>query len=104
MRKEGGWAMFIFYSIHYPQPEKEGLLVQDMHEFGELMKKQPGIIFQAPYPFKDPEKGKLVSISVWESQEAFQTALPTRQNARKDSPPHEWEIKPPEVYMLHSAV
>ena len=47
--------MFVFYSIHYPHPEKEGLLVQSMHEFGELMKKQPGNIFQAPYPFKDSE-------------------------------------------------
>jgi hypothetical protein len=41
--------MFIFYSIHYPHPEKEELLVQGMHEFGELMKQQPGILFQAPY-------------------------------------------------------
>lgn len=104
MRKKGGQAVFIFYSIHFPQPEKEELLVQSMHEFGELMKKQPGIIFQAPYPFRDTEKGTLMGISIWESQEAFQAALPTLQNARKDSPSHEWEIKPPEVSMLNSAV
>ncbi len=94
--------MFIFYSIHYPHPEKEELLSQSMHEFGELMKKQPGNIFQAPYPFKDLEKGTLIGISIWESQEAFQAALPTLQDARQGSPSQEWEVKPTEVYMLNS--
>lgn len=96
--------MFIFYSIHYPYPEREELLVQSMHEFGEVIKKQPGVIFQAPYPFKDPEKGTLMGISIWESQEAFQAALPTLQGTRQNSPSHEWEIKPTEVYMLNSAI
>jgi hypothetical protein len=96
--------MFIFYSIHYPQPEKEERLVQSMHEFGELMKKQPGNLFQAPYPFKDPEKGTLMGISIWESREAFQVALPTLQSARQNSPSREWEIKPPEVSMLDSTL
>lgn len=96
--------MFIFYSIHFPHPDKEELLVQSMHEFGELMRQQPGIIFQAPYPFKDTEKGTLMGVSIWESQEAFQTALPILQSARRDSPSHEYEVKPPEVYTLNSAV
>ena len=94
--------MFIFYSIHYPHPEKEELLVQSMHEYGELMKKQPGNLFQAPYPFKDPEKGTLMGISIWESREAFQAALPTLQSARQNSPAPEWESKPAEVYRLDS--
>lgn len=102
--REETTAMFIFYSIHFPDPEKEELLVQSMHEFGELMRKQPGILFQAPYPFKDPEKGTLMGISIWESEEAFQAALPTLQRARQNSPSHAWEVKPPEVYLLHSAV
>lgn len=95
--------MFIFYSIHFPHPEKEELLVQSMHEFGELMKKQPGIIFQAPYPFKDPEKGTLMGVAIWESEEAFQAALPVLQNARQNNPSHDWEMRPPEVHLLHSA-
>jgi hypothetical protein len=96
--------MFIFYSIHYPLPEKEGLLVQSMHEFGELMKKQPGLLFQAPYPFKDTEKGTLMGISIWESQEAFQAALPALQRAQRDRHSKEWEAQPTEVYMLNSTV
>jgi heme-degrading monooxygenase HmoA len=90
--------------MHYPQPEKEELLVQSMHQFGELMKRQPGFIFVAPYPLKDPEKGTLMGISIWESQEAFQAAVPILQSVRKGGPSHEWETKPPEVSMLNSAV
>ena len=37
--------MFVFYSVHDPQPEKEELWVQKMHQFDELMKQQPGILF-----------------------------------------------------------
>ncbi|HLI08145.1 MAG TPA: hypothetical protein VKV40_16370 [Ktedonobacteraceae bacterium] len=96
--------MFIFYSIHYPHPEKEELLVQSMHEFGELLKQQPGNIFQAPYPFKDPEEGTLTGVSIWESREAFQAALPALQRARQNSRSHEWEVKPTRVYMLNSAM
>ena len=96
--------MFIFYSIHYPHPEKEELLVQSMHDYGELMKQQPGNVFQAPYPFKDSEKGTLMGISIWESRDAFQAALPTLRSARQDSPSQEWESKPPEVYMLDSTL
>ncbi len=96
-------AMFIFYSIHYPKPGKEALLVESMHRYGEVMGKQPGIIFIAPYPFKNPEKGTLMGVSIWESEGAFQAALPALQAARKDAPSNDWELKPTEVYLLHSA-
>jgi len=94
--------MFIFYSIHFPHPGKEALLAQSMHEYGSLMQQQPGNIFQAPYPFKDPDKGTLMGVSIWESEEAFQAALPILQSARQQSPAQDLEIKPPEVYLLNS--
>ena len=72
--------MFLFYSVHYPYPDKEALLVQSMHAFGELMSKQPGFVFVAPYPFKDLEKGTLMGISMWTSREAFEVASITMQN------------------------
>ena len=34
--------MFVFYSVHYPQPGKEELWVQKMRHFDEVIKKQPG--------------------------------------------------------------
>lgn len=90
--------MFLFYAVHYPHPEKETLLVQAMHEFGALIKKQPGLILVDT--FKDSERGTLVAIAIWESEDAFQAAWPS---LAKDAPPEEWEIKPREVHMLHSA-
>jgi hypothetical protein len=91
--------MFLFYSVHYPQPGKEGLWVQKMRQFDELMKKQPGIVFVSDI-FRDPEKGTLTGFTFWESQEAFETAWPILV---QDAPASEWEVKPPEVYMLNSA-
>lgn len=64
----------------------------------------PGNIFQAPYPFKDTGKGTLMGISIWESEAAFQAALPALQKARQDSPSHDLEVKPPEVYLLNSVI
>lgn len=96
--------MFLFYSIHYPHPGKEEELAQSMHRFGKLMESLPGFVFVAPYPFKDTEKGTLMGISIWESEEAFQAATPILQKVRKDEPSYDLEIKPPEVYTLHSAL
>ena len=94
--------MFIFYSVHYPYPDKEELLAQNMHQFGELMSKQPGFLFVAPYPFKDPEKGTLMGVSFWESQEAFEAAAGALREARKNSPSRDWEMRPPDQFMLNS--
>ena len=96
--------MFLFYSVHYPYPDTEALLVQSMHILGEVMSKQPGFVFVAPYPFKDPEKGTLMGISMWTSREAFGAASITLQNVRDTRPADDWESKPTEVYMLDSAM
>jgi heme-degrading monooxygenase HmoA len=93
--------MFLLYAVHYPQPEKEALLIQSMQQFSELIKKQPGVIFVSPYPFRDPEKGTLITLAIWESQEAFQASWPALV---KDAPSEEWEVKAREVYMLTSVV
>ena len=91
--------MFLFYAVHYPEPEKEALLIQRMQQFGELIKKQPGIIFVNT--FRDPEKGTLIAIAIWESEEAFQASWPALV---KDAPSEEWEVKPREVHMFNTVV
>ena len=91
--------MFLFYAVHYPHPEKEELLILKMREFGELIKKRPGIILVDT--FRDPKKGTLIALAIWESQEAFQASWPVLV---KDAPSEEWEVKPREVTMLHSAM
>jgi hypothetical protein len=75
------------------------LLIQNMHAFGELIKKQPGIIFVDT--FKDPENGTLIALAIWESEEAFQASWPV---LAKDAPSEEWEVKPREVHLLDSAL
>ena len=93
--------MFLFYAVHYPQPEKEELLIQSMQQFGELIKKQPGIIFVNPSPFRDPENGTLIALAIWESQEAFQASWPSLV---RDAPSEEWEVKSREVHMFNTVV
>ena len=92
-----------FNSVHYPRPEKEDLLIESMHSFGELMRTQPGLLFVAPYPFKNPESGTVMGVAIWESQEAFQAAMEAIANLRGPGLSPDWEIKPTEVYQLLSA-
>src|SRR2546429_4450232 len=66
--------MMLFYAVHYPKPDYEDLLLDDMHEFGNLLRKQPGCIWVNPHPFKNPTDGSLMAISIWESVEALQEA------------------------------
>src|SRR6266567_4446640 len=40
--REEAQAVFVFYSVHDPQPEKEELWVQKMRQFDDLIKKQQG--------------------------------------------------------------
>ena len=96
--------MFIFYSIHYPRPEFEPLLVESMHEFGEQMQTQPGLLFVAPFPFKNVEAATLMGVTVWVSEEAFAAAMVALTPLREQQASHEeWERKPTEVYRLSSA-
>jgi len=91
--------MFLFYSVHSPQPGKEELWVQKMRQFDELIKKQPGVIFVSDI-FPDPEKCTLTGFTFWESEDAWKAAWPVLV---QEAPSGEWEVKPPEVYMRNSA-
>jgi len=95
--------MLIFYSTHYPKPEFEDLMAESMHRYGELMATQHGLIFVAPWPFKDPEKGTLMGVTIWESRERFDAAMAAIQDIPHERPSHDWERQPTEVFMLDSA-
>ena len=90
--------MFLFYSVHYPLPDKEELVAQNMRQFDELLKKQPGIVFASDI-FHDSAKGTLTGFTFWESEEAFRAVWPT---VAKDAPSNEWEVSRPDVYMFNS--
>jgi len=93
-------AMFVFYSVHYPQPGKEELWVQKMRHFDELIKKQPGVLFVSDI-FPDPAKGTLTGFTFWESEDAWKAAWPMLVH---EAPAGEGEIKSADVFMFRSAV
>ena len=90
--------MFIHLAIHRPRPEAEALVIESMHRFGAAMAGQPG--FVQVHTLKEPRKGELVGLAIWESKEAWMAARPAMQDAVKDDPFHEWEDTPPDVYHL----
>jgi len=91
--------MFVFYSVHCPQPGKEELWVQKMRQFDEVIKKQPGVIFVSDI-FPDPAKGTLTGFTFWESEDAWKAAWPTLV---QEAPAGEGEVRPAEVFMFRSA-
>lgn len=95
--------MLIFYSTHYPKPEFEDQMLDSMHQFGNLMATQPGLIFVAPWPFKDLEKGTLMGVTIWESHEAFDAAMAAIRDLPRTRPSHDWERQPTEAFILDSA-
>ena len=92
--------MFVFYSVHYPQPGKEELWVQKMRQFDELIKKQSGVLFVSDI-FPDPAKGTLTGFTFWESEDAWKAAWPMLVH---EAPAGEEEIKSADVFMFRSAV
>jgi heme-degrading monooxygenase HmoA len=97
--QEEAQAMFVFYSVHYPQPGKEEEWVQKMRHVDEVIKKQPGVIFVSAI-FPDPAKGTLTGFTFWESEDAWKAAWPL---LAQEAPEGEGEVKPPEVFLFHSA-
>jgi hypothetical protein len=97
--QEEAQAMFVFYSVHYPQPGKEDLWVQKMRHFDEVIKKQPGVLFVSDI-FLDPAKGTLTGFTFWESEDAWKAVWPVLVQQATEG---EGEVKPPEVFLFHSA-
>jgi hypothetical protein len=68
-----------------------------MHRFGELVKKQSGVVFVDT--FRNVREGTIISLAIWESQLAFQASWP---ELVKSAPSQEWEVKPREALMMES--
>lgn len=92
--------MFLYYSVHYPKPEKEAQLIDSMRQVGQVLKDLPGCIFDNA--FQDANLGTIMAVTIWESQEAFQAAWPAMMEALEAIPLDEWESHARELYMLNS--
>jgi len=88
----------LLYGVHYPNPEKENILIDAMHKFAEAVKKEAGVIFVDT--FKNPTDGTIISVAVWDSKQAFQSSW---SELVKKAPSQEWELKPREAFMMESA-
>jgi hypothetical protein len=92
--------MMLYYSVHYPKPEKEALLIDAMRQVGKVIKDLPGCLFDNA--FQDASLGTIMAITIWESQEAFQAARPAMIEALKVISFDGWEARPREFHTLNS--
>ena len=66
--------MFVLISIHRPHPEKEKLVVESMHRYGEVAKRQKGLV--SVHTLKDESTGELFGVAIWDSESSYQSARP----------------------------
>ena len=92
--------VLLYYSVHYPKPEKEAALIDGMSRVGKVLKSLPGCLFDNA--FQDTNLGTIMALTIWESQEAFQAARPAMIEALRTIPLDEWEARPREFHMLNS--
>jgi len=88
---------FLAYAVHYPAPENERQVIDAMRGFAELVRKQRGVSFVDL--FKNEDDGTIVSVTLWESRELFQTGW---AELVKHAPADEWELRPRQGYALNS--
>jgi heme-degrading monooxygenase HmoA len=89
--------MFLVQGVHYPDANKERALIEAMHTFGALVRTQPGALFVDV--FRNASDGTILSLAIWESKQAFQTAWAT---LAPRVPSQEWEVEPREMFMMES--
>lgn len=64
-----------------------------------MLKARPGLVELAD--FDDPEHGRIVAISLWESGEHFRVGREKAMNSLGEDAPYDlWETRPLEVFTL----
>jgi hypothetical protein len=102
MTTEGeAMPVFVHLAVHHPRTGKEIALVDSMNRFGEPARTKPGFRFHAT--LQDSEARVLVGITIWDSKQAWEAAVPEQRAAvEQDDFDDLWE-RPPEVYRLQTA-
>jgi quinol monooxygenase YgiN len=92
--------VFIAIAIHHAAPEHTDEFVDFMHKVIDATSGAPGLIeFTA---CRDPSNGFLAGYSRWESQAAFEAALPRITSLGPLRKP-EWSTRPDELITLVEA-
>ena len=84
--------MYVNIAIHRPHQDKEKFPIDSMHQYGELAKKQPGIV--SVHTLKDENTGELVGLAIWNSKGSFLAARPALMKATENDDFDAWEKEP----------
>jgi len=96
MSKQPSFAHLVVY---HARPEHVDAVVASMREAAGAAAGSPGLLHIGPW--RDPDTGAIIALSVWESEEAFSVAMPAVFAAIEDHDPQgEWDAAPPEVFRL----
>jgi len=84
--------MFVSISVHRPKPDKENLLIDSMHRYGEAAKKQKGL--QSVHTLKDERSGELIGLAIWDSEDSYLAARPALSKVTEGDDFDSWEAEP----------
>ena len=91
--------MLVHLSVHRPKPGREQELIDSMHRFGRGDGGPfPGL--REALTLRDRETGRLVGITMWDSEEAFRAGVPRMRAAVEGDDFAAWESDRPDVYLL----
>jgi len=86
---------YLYLAVHYPKPEHRNDLLAAMQRLNAALQDAPGLIHIGAW--QEESGTRIVAISIWESQNAFQEALGRFASAVGDVPFGEWEQRPREL-------
>ena len=90
--------MFVLISSHRPHPDKEKLVVESMHRYGEASKRQKGLV--SVHTLKDENTGELFGLAIWDSQDSYLAARPALIKATEGDDFDSWEKEPMKGHRL----
>jgi hypothetical protein len=90
---------YLFMAIHHPKPEYRQDLVMWIGRVGAALRAQPGLLHLGD--FDDAPNGRIVAVSIWESEEHFRIGRDRAFAFLGENAPYEmWETRPLEVFTL----
>ncbi len=90
--------MLYHVAIHRPKPEHEQDLIDSMHRFGAVARRQGAI---EAHTFKDARSDALVGLAIWRSEDDLAAARPVLAAATEHDDFDTWESGPVELFLLH---
>src|SRR5262249_43693465 len=98
-RRRRSAMRYLFMAIHHPKPEYRQDLVTWIGRVGAALRVQPGLLHLGD--FDDVATGRIVAVSLWESEAHFRTGRERAFASLGEDAPYEvWETRPLEVFTL----